>query len=348
MSRVKQNLWVRWVIGVAMFVLQVHLVNGQQSSQQVRVALIAHSGDGNVIAVRYDEPTLASVIDFFDADTSAFIDTADLAPYAPLSIALSPTGNRLVWVDGSAAIGYYDRDSDTNVIISESGMIYVETVEWNPVSDSIGWTMGGSINFVNSNTGVSISYVGSNEGAISAFGWSPDGQQLVTSHVAQDASNPTQRTGAIQLWDLQPFTPLINTPTVTLNNVGGGKVTWSPDGERFAVLSGEAFIVYNLVTGETLDISIPEQYPSTLVWSSDGDWLATGGKVIRFWDTTSWQVVREIPVEGAATELAWATNNQQIYNNGGPNGLYLDDIPVANLSAQTPTPTLTQQGENAE
>jgi WD40 repeat protein len=161
---------------------------------------------------------------------------------------------------------------------------------------------------------------------------------MVTSHFAQ-STIPSQPFVSVQLWDSVPSAgEIFSTPHTIIHDRGGGTVEWSPDGERFAVLDRNGFLIYNVSTTSIENtVLFDEASPAVLRWSPDGSFLATGGSVIRIWDTETWEVVGMIqPACCGAYNLQWSPDSRYIFNDGGPDGLYMNPIPPE--IALTPTP----------
>ncbi len=309
-------------------------LQAQLTGQQLLVSSIAKSGDGHVIAANYNDFTMRGVVDFFDSNSGLVIDTADLKPYSLHLIDLSPTGDRLVWIDGSSNIGIYDRNSQVNEVIIPGGPFFVEYLDWSPVDNVIGWTQGSSITFYDVLTRTNLGTIISDAEKIVAFAWSADGRQIATSHFSE--SNPGQRNSTVQIWDVSTLSGIMSKPHTTIENRGGGRIGWSPDSTRIAVIERGGFLVYDTGTTDFDQITFNETGGiSVIEWSPDGNRIATGGFIIRIWNTSTWQLEREI--ENRASALQWAGNSAQVFNNGGQNGLYLDNIPLIDYDF-APTP----------
>ena len=295
---------------------------------QAQVYDIVKSGDGRVLAVTYNDYDLSSVVDFFDSASGAFLSTADLAPYTPHLMDLSSNGDRLLWTDGSSNIGIYNRSSGSNEIIIPGGPVYLEAVAWNPINDVIGWSLGSSVTLFDVNTQTNLGTIVSDRQAIVSFAWSPDGQQIVTSHSAGFGKGSI----TIQVWDVSTISPIMNAPLLTIDDHGGGQIIWSPDGTRIAGLESNGIFLYDLSTSNlsTIDIAT-EPRLNVIEWNPDGSQLATGGSAIRIWNPNTLQLVREIQPEFSVGSLQWSFDGQHIFNDGGGEGLYIDDVALVDV-----------------
>jgi WD40 repeat protein len=254
-------------------------------------------------------------------------------------MALSPTGDRLLWADGSSRIGVYDTSTNSNTILRGEGADYLEAITWNPVSDMAGYTFGRALALFSPITGDIFGHIASIDGApVVAVAWSPDGQRLVTSHSADPTVDPYGDLNSISLWDNVATIDGINTtPHAAFTGRGGGNVEWSPDGERFAVLERGGFLVYDVIADRietTVTVATGNSY--VLRWSPDGSLLATGGSNIYIWDTEIWEVVGVISRSGGVARLQWSADGQHIFSERGSVGLTMDALPPEILTTPAP------------
>jgi WD40 repeat protein len=308
---------------------------GQDNNLQTPVYRIAKSGDGRIIAVTYRTTN----IEFFDGLAGELISTADLSPIAPRSIALSPSGDRLVWLEANSRVAVYNTDSATNTYLS-GGPSFIDAVVWNPVNELAGYIGSISATFHDAKTGMSYSHLLARDTpALISVAWSPDGQQLAASHSANPAFDPNGDLIAITLWgDSLLAGGFIDTPQMVIKGRGGGMIEWSPDGERFAVLERDGFLVYDVATDSIEEkVIFDANILDELRWSPDGSLVATGGTVIRIWDTETWEEVGTISTYGSpATSHQWSADGQHIFHNGGHDGLYMDALPPEILTTPAP------------
>lgn len=198
----------------------------------------------------------------------------------------------------------------------------------------VAWTIGSSVDLVDVGTGQFAGTIASDAERITGIAWSPDGGYLATSHSAEDAFDPDVTHVTMQVWDVTSDEDIISTPTLRIDNRGGGGLAWNPEGTLLAASESQRLFIYNVSSNEIeADIPVDEESPTTIVWSPDGRFVATGGTMIRIWDTKTWQVARTIPVEGVAGSLQWSPDSEHLYNDGGPSGLYLDDVPISEIQA---------------
>lgn len=318
--------------------LSISLVDARTMiNQELPVFRIAKSGDSRILAVIYNDFASASIIDVFDNVTGNFLQTADISPYTPKLIDLSPTGDRLLWADNSSRVGIFDLNSQSNTLITEGGPVFIEAVSWNPINEVVGFSVDSAIELYSAIDYSQIALIGSPPpiSAVVSFSWSYDGQTIITSHSADPTVDPSGNLVDIQLWENTLLGGIINTPSRTLSGRGGGNIEWSPDGQFIAALERGGFVVYNVVADTFTVHPFEEDSPAVLRWSPNGDLLATGGSIIRIWDTITWEIIDTIDAEGNGIyALEWSFDGQQIYHSGGPSGIYRNGIPLQEAIAE--------------
>lgn len=332
-----------WRLSIAIALLLLGVCPSPAPTSQAQTTLpreeyvysIAKSGDGRVLAVLYQDYRLTSTIDLFDSTSGALLGTVDLSPYGPMLVALSPTGDRLLWTDSTGYVGVYDIDTRTNEIISSGGAFSHAMIVWSPMDDIVSWTEGRSVHVYDVHTHQDVGWLVSDAERIVSFAWSPDGQRIATSHFAEGGFEPGERRTTVQLWDVSTISQLMTTPLLTIDDRGGNSAAWSPTGDRFAVVESGGFLVYDLTTDliTTITFSDEVRLPG-IQWSPDGSQLATGGTTIHVWDTTTWER-HDIPTERVVTTLQWSFTGEHIFHNGGLRGLYLDETPLVDVLRET-------------
>jgi hypothetical protein len=78
---------------------------------------MVRSGNEQVLAVNY---YYVAIVDFFDAATGDIIHKAEL-PQNPILMTLSPTGDRLLWIDSRSSIYLYDTVTGSNSVLFSLG-----------------------------------------------------------------------------------------------------------------------------------------------------------------------------------------------------------------------------------
>lgn len=311
-----------------------------QESSELSVYQIAKSGNQRVLAVTYNEGASSSRIDLFDSLTSELLRTVDSSPIIPRRIALSPTGDRIAYV-GADEFGLFDTNTGTRTPLLSNFATSIEGLVWNPVEAWVAWAQGSGVYITDATSGAIVRTIGAGSERIVAMAWSADGERLATSHYAVDPFNPGVANTTVKVWDLSSSETDLVTPVLVLEDRGGGELAWSPDDTRLAILENSQLMIFDVVSRQiVIEIPFDEEYRYTVVWNTAGSLLATGGNIIRIWDTSTWQIERTISVNEPVSTLQWSLDGQHIFHGGGPEGLYRDDIPVADI-VLTPTPTDT-------
>ena len=90
------------------------------------------------------------------------------------------------------------------------------------------------------------------------------------------------------------------------------RLAWSPNGDRIASVHGDGMVCFWTVTTNHCD-GLIKAHPSnafSLAWSPDGNQLATGGGVIRIWDTRTGEQTSSFGLSDHSiyTDLEWLPN----------------------------------------
>ena len=107
-----------------------------------------------------------------------------------------------------------------------------------------------------------------------------------------------------------PAAPQTPTGTFTYSTSGPSFAEWSPDGKRIATVGGGKITIYDLTTKGAIEVAWPSpKAPSawigsgphdvaSLAWSSDGQWLFSGGDEARQWSAKDLTMVRSYKAAG--------------------------------------------------
>ncbi|MCA9882134.1 MAG: WD40 repeat domain-containing protein [Anaerolineae bacterium] len=321
--------------------MTISYAHAQTVPEQSRIDQISISGDGQTLAVTYVYP-YRSIIDIFDTNNGQFLETLDFAPSVVFDIDLSPHGDRVLWQDSNSNIAYYDRLTGVHKFVG-CGWGGVCPMEWNPRSSLVAYGWGSLIDIYDAEDNAQIASLNSDIG-VSRISWSYDGQYIASSHFSSNILLDNGQRTAVAIWNLETLdsaatetTPTVISiePELVIENVGGGQIEFNPAGDRIALLNildsvniDTEIVIYDL-TNQEIEQAIPlEEHYVNFAWSPDGTRLAVTGQTIRIYDTMTWEVVDEIETREVTTAIQWSPDGQHIFNNGGFDGLYVDDMPL--------------------
>ncbi len=259
-------------------------------------------------------------------------------PFDPY--ALSPNGETVVTVDKnilqlwSIETGQLLRENQdhiswaASIAFSHDGQM-LAAGETNGFIHLWDFTNGRAIKTIEGHTGRVSSIVFSSDGKTLISGswdktvrsWDiPSGQQLseikTDGYITSIAISPDSKLIAarteeqnILLWHTGKDEP----PTLIESPVYAYRIAFNLDGKLLAVAGNNKIILWNTNSGELLhSLEIPKDFEfSTLVFSLDGKFLASGGiafsswevkTIIFLWDTTSWELLQVL--EG--NKVIWA------------------------------------------
>lgn len=326
--RVIKSLLRIWFVGCLSLLLPSFTV--AQEAPPKLVYQLAISGDQRVLAAIYGSYEHRSIIDFFDSSSGQLLHSLDLSPLTVGRIALSPSGDRLFFADRSrSTLAIADTQKNITVILLEFGAVSTDDIGWNPVNDEIAFVLDAGVKIWDAATGKWIYGIGAGGGIVRDFAWTWDGERLATSSYAE-AVFDTEAERTVKIWDLSTIDESLTVPNLTIQDHGGGSVAWSPDGKRLAMIEEQRLLIYDVELEQIeADLPVDSEYFSQVTWNRIGNLLATGGSVIRVWDTASWEVLHTFPTDGAASTLQWSFDGQHIFSDGGSDGLQRDDLPAS-------------------
>lgn len=228
----------------------------------------------------------------------------------------SPDGTKLA--AGSLVIG--------NTEFSKSRLVVWDTSTWEIVFEQIGaedlWdSMYGDIawspdsqSLANSINGMGVLVYDIQTGKViskqetlssHSISWSPDGSRLVaTGDLASGIRRWKVSTDeAVRLFDQQIGSFM--------------QIAWSPDGKRIASGSVEGAVCFWTAATNKCDGVIIKAHRNSvfsLDWSSDGSQLATGGGIIRIWDSNTGKLIKSFGMNDISvyTHLEWLGINQPL------------------------------------
>jgi WD40 repeat protein len=159
--------------------------------------------------------------------------------------------------------------------------------------------------------------------------WSPNGSRLVATG---DLGYGFRR------WriDTDEFVRVYNERVGT----AAEQVAWSPDGERIASVHANGVLCFWTAATNHCDgyIKAHRNRGFSLAWSPDGNQLATGGGVIRIWDTRTGNLITSLgfQIPSIYSQLKWLANGTLIsletgYGDREPTIIRLWDIDTGEI-----------------
>jgi WD40 repeat protein len=143
--------------------------------------------------------------------------------------------------------------------------------------------------------------------AAHSISWSPDGSRLVaTGDLASGIRRWKVSTDeAVRLFDQRA--------------VGFVQIAWSHDGKRIVSGTYDGKICFWTAATNKCDGFIKAHQNSvfSLAWSADGNQLATGGGIIRIWDSNTGKLIRSFGMNDNSiyTHLEWLGDNQPLVSS---------------------------------
>ncbi len=154
---------------------------------------------------------------------------------------------------------------------------------WSPDGRSIAFSTDlGGVQVIDAQTGKVISEQGGFAGTVTAIAWSPDGTRLIATNDMAYTMRRWKVSGGEYVRLFDPRSSAYRT------------VEWSPDGTRIASGDGRGGVCFWTAATNECDGFVHAHRTATfsLTWSADGHQLATGGGVIRIWDTHTGQLLK--------------------------------------------------------
>jgi WD40 repeat protein len=228
----------------------------------------------------------------------------DISPNGVNILAWSPDGSKLAAADYTNAIRIWDVRTGGVLATLNGHTSYIT---------ALAWSLDGAKLISTSNDRTAMVWNTSSGSAISVL---PLHEQIITGAIWQDNEQAITVTGGI---DLTPQLRVWNSSTGELVNqvegIGGGLLTYSPDGQILAVNKtvvielrhSDTFELIRILTPTNPDEAIQSGYAmSSMSWSNDGLEIVTGhwNGNIQVWNVSSGEVIREFD---PGTNPSWPT-----------------------------------------
>lgn len=223
------------------------------------------------------------------------------------SVAWSSDGHWLAAGGDDGTVQVWEVTSRTRKSVLEGHRDIVWSVAWSPDSKQLAsGSYDGTVHVWDIVEGAkgTPAFSASLATGISSASWSPDGTWLATGTFA----------GMVSVWDMKTGAQI----AIFARPKGIGSVAWSPDGIRLAVGNFDGTLaIYEMREGgirHIVNLSAHEKEITSMMWSSDGHWLASSGgdgvRVWRLWGVPKlnyWQ-----PQLGYVRSVAWSPNGEQL------------------------------------
>jgi len=158
---------------------------------------------------------------------------------------------------------------------------------------------------------------------VTGAAWSPSSTHIgFVSYVPRPPPyQPGQDTnqGRVMVWDLAKgggSSTDQNTRLWADPNIAGGNVTWSPDGQRFAVPGeGNTVQVWDMKSGQGQAALVgPLDRVTYVAWSPDGKSIAAGSadRTARVWDMSSRQLIATFSHPDNVSSVAWSPDSTML------------------------------------
>ena len=273
------------------------------------------SPDGSIIAF-----ATSKGLELYDLQTFAHLRTLD-ANQNVYSLAWSPDGKEL-------AVGLLAETPDPTEFSGGKAILKIwETSAWKIIlepdlADSllserildIAWKPDGTalalstdmhgVMVVDSASGKMLSQQTGFAGSVMQAAWSPDGSRLVsTSDMAYSLRRWIVKNGkAVRLFDERASNPM--------------HVVWTSDGQRIVSGHANGVVCFWTAASNKCDgfIQAHRSAVFSMALSPDGSRLATGGGILRIWDTQTGELLTAFGLDEQIlyTKIAWAGSDNQL------------------------------------
>ncbi|MDX9991796.1 MAG: hypothetical protein RBS68_07060 [Anaerolineales bacterium] len=293
-----------------------------------------------------DDSTIAFAtsqgLELYDLQTFAYLRTLD-ADQNVYSLAWSPDGKEL-------AVGLLAETPDPTEFSGGKAILKIwETSAWKIVLESdladsllserildIAWKPDGTalalstdlhgVMVVDSRSGKMLSQQTGFASSVKQAAWSPDGSRLVsTGDMAYSVRRWIVKSGkAVRLFDERASNPM--------------HVAWTPDGQRIVSGHVNGVVCFWTAASNKCDgfIQAHRSAVFSMALSSDGSQLATGGGILRIWDTQTGELLSAFGLDEQIlyTKIAWVgAGNRLISLETGMENPALTRVRIWDLSS---------------
>lgn len=347
MNEMHTRSFVLFFAAILLLVRGMQPVSAQMPPENVR--LFAYSLESNLIAIGVDVPgiindltlTLVEVYDSVSGNYLGFISPQE----AGLTyLQFNATGDRLTTVTVDNHVVTWDISSFTRTEPSLPGGVFeAGPIAWNPHDNRLAASLARQVYISNADS-PDVTIFGDEEttSTLTDMGWSPDGNNLAIS--TYDVRTETQQ---VTIWDASGD-PRPTEPILRIVGNSTGLLDWKPDGTALAASTVDGVVIYDAVTGETIQRLQTDQgtgYMYEVRWSPDGRQIAAGFQWdLWIWDVATNAAVAHYTMPQPVEDIAWLPTGQ-VLHNGGEIGLAINGSSIEGYALpyvpSTPTPVFT-------
>ena len=271
-----------------------------------RYRYMAFSSDGKHIVTAVDKDWSIRILDAATRDELIKID----GPGGGASF--SPDGERIISVDpvDRNDIDVWDVSSGKKLMTLSGHEDIIWSMSYSPDGTRI--VSGGedrTARVWNAVTGAEIM-------TLRGHGYCPDYPEL--SPVSSVAFSPDGQLIASGSWDstVKIWNAGTGVEVMTLrHSYGVGGVAFSPDGKRLAVADGRTIRIWDVATGDELQVLLGhEDGTLSVAFSPDGRRIASGSKddTVRIWDTATGVEVLRLPIHGWVSRVCFSPDGKTL------------------------------------
>ncbi|MDX1993752.1 MAG: WD40 repeat domain-containing protein [bacterium] len=245
--------------------VQTNLHIGSLTEDQCNVLSVAWSPDGTRIATT----SMEGYVRIFNALTYQLLSTSEPFLQGRRTVIWNFDSSRLLVVfPDDPAMEILDGTTAKSVSIICCHSYGIFSADWSPTGAQ--FASGGVINTIevwDAASGQSFRSINAHPGEVRAIAYSPDGTLLASGGNSPDST--------VRIWDPSSgaLVHILNGHTASIRSLA-----WHPQGTYLASASLDGTVrLWNVVSGEQIDLLGPFNDLNTVAWSPDGTRLAFGG-----------------------------------------------------------------------
>lgn len=304
--------------------------DGVEAQSDIPVSLLNVSPDGIHIAVAgrqvEDQSSVSGYrfpIDIIYFATGATAHTINEPSYPVNSVGFSPDSRYLIFDTSYGNVDIADISTSQIVrTLRPGGVVEANGATWNPSDNQVAYFAGRFIFIVDGLSGEAIKTLSDSgvSGLIGAIDWSNDGSKLASTTYLRSTDRMM-----IQLWNTDDGVLLTN-----FEGRDGLSLQWSSDSLYLASNELGGITIYDEAGEQHRFLSTESDLAvDQVAWSPDGSKIAAGGHArLWVWDVGTGQLIETIAMPDSVNSLVWMPDSAHLIHNGGPEGIYVDGIPL--------------------